>query len=318
MIERMILNGEAYRSAGHLPAGMGDRVRELAHHPIWNHLPDGFMLVVSTLNMTPSTWLTTDVDHLPILSPSATGTPPNEKANPPAARDRRAASALVDLYVSHYNSVLSPDEADQLVALAGDVPEQAAERLSTLFRPYMCGAHVEVSEVRDALPDKHSDQTRDILDALPSTGAPESFDATYPTNMNPTLQYDGSHWRIEIPQSLCVEIRAFGPADERSVTLHEPLGIFLVEGRRVIQYIANESRDHAVIGTGRTVYTDWTDQIPEPPSVHQKTFQTAVTAQRPLRTASSLFRTDAVILIIGVFAIIAFLVILLTVIAVQL
>ena len=101
---------------------------------------------------------------------------------------------------------MSPDEADQLVALAVDVPEQAAERLSTLFRPYMHGAHVGVSEIRDALPDERSGKKSDIFDAFPSTGTPEGFDTTYPANMNPTLQYDDSHWRIEIPQSLYVEI----------------------------------------------------------------------------------------------------------------
>ena len=66
-MNRVIFNGEAYKCADHLPAGMGDRVRELTRHPIWNHLPDGLMLVVSTLNMTPSAWLTTDVDHLPVF-----------------------------------------------------------------------------------------------------------------------------------------------------------------------------------------------------------------------------------------------------------
>lgn len=276
MVDRIIFNGTPYPSLNDLPADVEQRIRSFADQPIWDHLPDGLTLVVRTVNMTSTTWLTTDVDRLPTLFPSAVATLPNEAANTPAARGRRAASALVSLYLSHFNTTLSPDEKEQLIGLAGDVPEQAAARLRTLVRPYLRGEFVDVSAFRAELTKEQFEKEREVLEQLPESGFPDVVCHGYPLDLNPRLEYDGSSWCIKIPQVLCVDIREPGPVDTRPPGSLEVHGDFLVEGGRVVQYVANEKRDRSAMETGSTVYTGWTDDIPPPPSSAQNAFQTAV------------------------------------------
>lgn len=312
MSPRILLNGESYAGLSALPPDLGARVESFADLPLWTSLPDHVVLAISTVNVTPRTWPTTAVQHLPALPPSAVRTVSDEGADSREAQSRRAVSALARLYTSHYAPTLSGNMIEKLVGLASDEPEAVAEELSNLYPTYFRGttadAFAQQGGSRHELGSTNSRTT--------AADASYSIDFNVPADLNPKLWHDGETWRLDIPQNLYVEIQD-GERDEWDTDAPEVSDTrFAIEFRRVVQYTANEKRDISQRASGRSVRSDWNESVPPPPSKQLKAFERAVTGQEPMFSSSRLLSPIMLILIIGTFTIIAFIVIVLTFIAV--
>lgn len=291
MFEGIRLNGERYRHLSELPSGFDARIQPLANLSIWEHLPGDVMLHVRTRNVTPKTWPTVQVRHLPTLPPSAVARLQDEAMNTPVARRRRAASALLDLYTLHYNLTLSPTERDKVRALAKEAPEDAAAHLERLVPRDANRLHIHSSDAA---------ATQEVSDPIPS------------------LQDDGSNLRLHIPQSLLVEIRRSPEHDPHDSSLDGPNRLFAVEVRREVRYVANDRRDVSIVGSSTSRFTEWSDEVPAPPPTQVKAFEDAVIGRKPLYTPTRLLTNDSLGQIIATFAILVLVLIILTVLIVTL
>ncbi len=279
---RIVLNGTTYRGLNELPQGFDARIQPFTNLPIWESLPDDVILDIKTINVTPKTWPTVQVKHLPQLPPSALSLPHDTAQNTLAARQQRAASALVELYLSHYNRTLQPMEAEELTALTGEAPERTAARLNDLF-PTSTG--------------------RQRIDA---SGAP--YTETF-TNGNPNLKIDGTDLSLNIPQILRVKLRRSNEADPGDSPVDDSNRLVTIELRREVRYIANDSRDISIDGPTTARHTGWTDEVSPPPN-QVKAFHDAVIGRRPLYTPTRLLTGDNLNQIFVTYAILAFVLVL--------
>jgi len=299
VFDRVDLNGTTYHHLTDLPPGFAVRIQPFKNLSIWRNLPKNSDLAVRSINVMPETWLTTCAQHLPAVPPSAVEAPRDAQAT---TSGRHAASALVELYVTHYNRTLSPAKAEALVRRSAENPDMVSDELSHLY-PTHCQESVtrEVTEEDSTGRTTASCAGNDGPDQAQDRHAKRQRRVDGPARMNPSLWNDGSFWLIDIPQVLHVEIRASKKASPVNADVG---GWYAVEYRRVVRYTANESRDINIRAAESSVRSGWTDEVPAPPPAQRKAFQDAVIGKEPLYSPTRLLTKNDASLIIATFTII--------------
>ena len=285
MFEHVVVNGTTYRHLSDLPPGFAVRIQPFANLSIWRNVPQDSDLVIRTVNVMPETWPSTRAQHLPMLPPSAVEAPRSAEAGTPTTSGRHAATALVELYVRHYNHTLSPAQADALIRQSTGKPEMVSEELSRLHSVNVQNHGTREWELK---------------------------------RINPGLRNDGSFWLMDIPQVLDVEIRT-SQDEARSPAIGADFDVwYAVEYRRVVQYAANENLDINIHSTESSVRSGWTDDVPAAPPDQRKAFQDTVTGKKPLYTPTRLLTGNDTTLIITTLTIILVLLLTLVIVTVLL